>query len=160
MQAAVLCGDRAAPRDPETSWRDIGRDRAAHPLFGPMTDNIPPCASWDRPRERPTRVDRDVPALLVAATGDPRTTCRATLKPHARLPASRLVTLPGAMRQGLYGEYGDARVDDQVNRYPATGKAARQGSDLHRMTGEGAGGARPRGRAPPLPQFPRSASCS
>ncbi|MFE7463713.1 alpha/beta hydrolase [Streptomyces sp. NPDC057499] len=122
VQTAIICGDRAAPRDPESYWQDIERDRAAHPLFAPMTDNILPCAFWDRPAEQPTRVDKDVPALLVAATGDPRTSYRGTLELHAELPASRLVTVEGARRHGLYGEYGNACVDDRVNRYLATGK--------------------------------------
>ncbi|MCX4851660.1 hypothetical protein [Streptomyces sp. NBC_00893] len=38
VRVAVLCGDVAAPRDPEVYWRDIERGRAAHPVFGPMTD--------------------------------------------------------------------------------------------------------------------------
>ncbi|MFE7614778.1 alpha/beta hydrolase [Streptomyces sp. NPDC057496] len=122
VQTAILCGDRAAPRDPETYWQDIERGRAAHPLFGPMTDNILPCAFWDRPREEPTRVERDAPALIVGATGDPRTTYRGTLELHRKLPGSRLVTLEGANRHGLYGEYGNACVDNRVNRYLATGK--------------------------------------
>ncbi|MEU2671540.1 hypothetical protein ABZ622_22275 [Streptomyces sp. NPDC007164] len=49
VQAAVLRGDVAAPRDPEAYWRDIERSRAAHPVFGPMTNNIAPYAFWDRP---------------------------------------------------------------------------------------------------------------
>ncbi|MFF9350966.1 alpha/beta hydrolase [Streptomyces sp. NPDC014734] len=122
VQTAILCGDRAAPRDPETYWRDIERDRAAHPLFGPLTDNILPCAFWDRPREEPTRVSHDAPALIVGATGDPRTTYRSTLKLHGQLPSSKLITLEGANRHALYGEYGNTCVDDQVNRYLATGR--------------------------------------
>ncbi|MFJ2898016.1 alpha/beta hydrolase [Streptomyces sp. NPDC087218] len=122
VQTAILCGDRAAPRDPETYWQDIERDRAAHPLFAPMTHNILPCAFWDRPREEPTRVERDARALIVGATGDPRTTYRGTLELHRKLPGSRLVTLEGANRHGLYGEYGNACVDNRVNRYLATGK--------------------------------------
>ncbi|MFF8695105.1 alpha/beta hydrolase [Streptomyces sp. NPDC015144] len=122
VQLAIICGDRAAPRDPESYWQDIERDRAAHPLFAPMTDSITPCSFWDRPAEPPTRVDKDAPALLVAATGDPRTTYRGTLALHAKLPGSRLVTLPGALRHALYGEYGNACVDARVNSYLATGK--------------------------------------
>ncbi|WP_335933773.1 alpha/beta hydrolase [Streptomyces sp. PTD5-9] len=122
VQAAILCGDRAVPRDPESYWRDIEAARAAHPLFGPMTESILPCAFWDRPREEPTRVRHDAPALIVAATGDPRTTYRSTLKLHGQLPSSKLVTLEGANRHALYGEYGNACVDDQVNRYLATGE--------------------------------------
>ncbi|MFF3731675.1 alpha/beta hydrolase [Streptomyces sp. NPDC002476] len=122
VQTAILCGGKAAPRDPESYWRDIERSRAAHPLFGPMTENIMPCAFWDRPREEPTQVRHDVPALIVAATGDPRTTYRSSLKLHRELPSSKLITLTGANRHGIYGDYGNACVDDQVNRYLATGE--------------------------------------
>ncbi|MEU9762481.1 alpha/beta hydrolase [Streptomyces sp. NPDC047987] len=122
VQTAILCGDRAAPRNPESYWRDVERSRAAHPRFGPMTENITPCAFWDRPREEPTQVRRDVPALIVAATGDPRTTYRSSVKLHRELPSSKLITLTGANRHGIYGDYGNACVDDQVNRYLATGK--------------------------------------
>ena len=121
-QTAILCGDVPASHDPEQYWQDIERIRATYPLVGPLTHNIGPCAFWDRPREEPTRVSQDVPTLLVAATGDPRTTYRSTLKLHGLLPSSKLVTLEGANRHGLYGEYGNACVDDQVNRYLATGR--------------------------------------
>ncbi|MEU8890868.1 alpha/beta fold hydrolase [Streptomyces sp. NPDC048442] len=122
VQQAIICGDVAAPRDPRSYWRDIERSRAAHPLFGPMTRNIGPCAFWDRPREEPTRVQRDAPALIVAATGDPRTTYRSSVALHDLLPSSALLTLKGANRHGLYGRYGSTCVDDEVNRYLATGK--------------------------------------
>ncbi|MET9699948.1 alpha/beta hydrolase [Streptomyces sp. NPDC006529] len=121
VQAAVLCGDVAAPRDPRTYWRDIERSRSAHPLFGPLTATIGPCAFWDRPREEPTRVRRDAPVLIVAATGDPRTTYKGSVALHRLLPASRLLTLDGANRHALYGRYGNTCVDDGVNRYLATG---------------------------------------
>ncbi|MCX5206342.1 alpha/beta hydrolase [Streptomyces sp. NBC_00237] len=122
VQHAVLCGDVAAPRDPRSYWRDIESSRAAHPLFGPMTRNIGPCAFWDRPREEPTQVRHDAPALIVAATGDPRTTYRSSVALHDRLPGSRLLTLEGANRHGLYGRYGNTCVDAEVNRYLATGR--------------------------------------
>ncbi|MFD7169420.1 alpha/beta hydrolase [Streptomyces violascens] len=121
-QSAVICGDVAAARDPELYWRDIERNRTAHPLFGALTNNINPCAFWDSPREEPTRVRRDAPALIVAATGDPRTTYKGSVELHKQLPSSRLVTLEGANRHALFGRYGNACVDDQVNRYLATGK--------------------------------------
>ncbi|WP_371675847.1 alpha/beta hydrolase [Streptomyces sp. NBC_01276] len=121
-QSAIICGDGAAPRDPEVYWRDIERSRAAHPLFGPMTNNIGPCAFWDRPREEPTQVRRDAPVLIVAATGDPRTTYKSSVALHDLLPSSRLLTLEGANRHALFGLYGNTCVDDQVNRYLATGK--------------------------------------
>ncbi|MGW7121993.1 alpha/beta hydrolase [Streptomyces sp. NPDC054901] len=121
-QSAVICGDVAAERDPELYWRDIERNRTAHPLFGALTNNINPCAFWDPPREEPTRVRRDAPALIVAATGDPRTTYKGSVELRKQLPSSRLVTLEGANRHALFGHYGNACVDDEVNRYLATGK--------------------------------------
>ncbi|MFD3737442.1 alpha/beta hydrolase [Streptomyces sp. NPDC058629] len=122
VQMAILCGDGPAPRDPELYWRDIERARAAHPLFGPLTENIGPCAFWDAPRENPTRIRHDAPALIVAATGDPRTTYRGSVALHDQLPSSRLLTLKGANRHALYGEYGNACVDTKVNRYLETGR--------------------------------------
>ncbi|MFI8926417.1 alpha/beta hydrolase [Streptomyces sp. NPDC053474] len=121
-QTAILCGDVAAPRDPESYWRDIQRARARHPLLGPLTRNISPCAFWDRPRERPTRVLRGAPALIVAATGDPRAPYKGSVALRHRLPGSRLLTLKGAGRHGLYAEYGNTCVDDHVNAYLATGE--------------------------------------
>ncbi|MDJ0381850.1 alpha/beta fold hydrolase [Streptomyces sp. G-G2] len=120
-QFAILCGDAAAPHDPEVYWRDIERGRAAHPLFGPLTDTIGPCAFWDRPREEPTRITRGARALIVAADGDPRTTYKSSVELHRQLPGSRLVTLEGANRHGLFGRYGSTCVDDAVNGYLATG---------------------------------------
>ncbi|MEU6955703.1 alpha/beta hydrolase [Streptomyces sp. NPDC045714] len=121
-QMAIICGDVPAPRETERYWRDIQRSRGAHPLFGPLTENIGPCAFWDAPREAPTRIEHDARALLVAATGDPRTTYRSTTTLHGRLPGSRLLTLENANRHALYGEYGNACVDNEVNRYLATGR--------------------------------------
>ncbi len=87
-----------------------------------MTNNIGPCAFWDRPREAPTQVRHDAPALIVAATGDPRTTYRSSTELHRLLPSSSLLTLKGANRHALFGRYGSTCVDDKVNRYLATGK--------------------------------------
>ncbi|MFH9419268.1 alpha/beta hydrolase [Streptomyces sp. NPDC017529] len=121
-QSAFLCGDKAAPRDPERYWRDIQQSRAKHRLLGPLVNNIGPCAFWDRPREEPTQVRHDASALIVAATGDPRTTYRSSRDLHGLLPGSRLLTLKGAKRHGIYGAYGNACVDAKVNRYLATGE--------------------------------------
>ncbi|MEU6236401.1 alpha/beta hydrolase [Kitasatospora sp. NPDC047058] len=80
------------------------------------------CAFWDRPREQPTEARYDVPALIVAATGDPRTPYRDSTALHGLLPGSRLLTLQGADRHALYGMYGNACVDDTVNAYLASGR--------------------------------------
>ncbi|GHG51954.1 tripeptidyl aminopeptidase [Streptomyces griseocarneus] len=122
VQSAIICGDRAAPRDPEVYWRDIERGRAAYPRFGALTDNIGPCAFWDRPREEPTRVKHDAEVLIVSATGDPRTAHKGAVALHGLLQSSRLITLEGANRHAIYGLYGNTCVDDKVNQYLATGK--------------------------------------
>ncbi|GAA4311360.1 alpha/beta hydrolase [Streptomyces venetus] len=121
-QAAVVCGDNAAPRDPEVYWRDVQRARARDPLFAPVTNNLNPCAYWDRPRERPTTVRDDLPALLVNATGDPRTSYDGARTVRSDWPSSRLVTLRGADQHGVYGIFGSPCVDDAVNAYLATGR--------------------------------------
>lgn len=122
MQSAVICGDRAAPRDPEVYWRDIERGRAAYPRFGALADNIGPCAFWDRPREEPTQVTQDAKVLIVSATGDPRTPHKGAVALHGLLPSSKLLTLEGANRHAIYGLYENACVDDKVNDYLATGE--------------------------------------
>ncbi|ARZ66157.1 alpha/beta hydrolase [Streptomyces sp. HU2014] len=121
-QTAIICGDRAAPRDPEVYWRDIERGRAAYPRFGALADNIGPCAFWDRPREEPTQVKHDAKALIVSATGDPRTTHKGAVALHGLLPSSKLITLQGANRHAIYGLYENSCVDDKVNQYLATGE--------------------------------------
>ncbi|MBR8640101.1 alpha/beta fold hydrolase [Streptomyces tuirus] len=121
-QTAIVCGDNAAPRDPEVYWRDVQRGRAQDPLFAPVTNNINPCAYWDRPRERPTRIRGDLPALLVNATGDPRTYYDGAEAVRGRWPSSRLITLRGADQHGVYGVFGAPCVDDAVNAYLATGR--------------------------------------
>ncbi|QEU92138.1 alpha/beta hydrolase [Streptomyces kanamyceticus] len=121
-QTAVICGDVAAPRDPEVYWRDIQRSRAAYPRFGAVNNNIGPCAFWDRPREKPTQVKHDAKALIVSATGDPRTPHKGAVALHDQLPSSKLITVKGANRHAVYGLYENACVDKKVNRYLATGK--------------------------------------
>ncbi|MGQ5596892.1 MULTISPECIES: alpha/beta hydrolase [unclassified Streptomyces] len=121
-QTAILCGDVAAPRSPEVYRRDVERSRAAYPLFGPVTNNIGPCAFWDPPRERPTTVRDDLPALLVNATGDPRTTYENARSLRRTWPSSRLVTLRGADQHAVYGVFGSACADATVNGYLATGR--------------------------------------
>jgi pimeloyl-ACP methyl ester carboxylesterase len=119
-QMAILCGDRAAPRQPATYWADIQRHRQAEPFTASITRNLLPCAFWPNdPVEQPTRVDNDVPALIVAATGDPRTTYPMAKALHRDLSGSRLITLQNARKHGIYGEYGNQCVDNLVNDYLA-----------------------------------------
>jgi pimeloyl-ACP methyl ester carboxylesterase len=120
--AAITCGDRAAPRDPGSYWNDVQRSRARHPLFGPLKNNIWPCAFWpNHPRERPTRVGNPTPALILSATGDTATTYEGSKAMHRALTGSRLLTLRGTTAHGIYGEYRNTCVDAEVNAYLATG---------------------------------------
>ncbi|WP_320774493.1 alpha/beta hydrolase [Streptomyces sp. CRN 30] len=89
---------------------------------GPLVHNISPCEFWDPPAEAPTVLADDVPALLVNATGDPRTRYPGALRMRERWPSSRLVTVPDALQHGVYAEFGNTCADRQVNACLATGR--------------------------------------
>ncbi|MDN3357878.1 alpha/beta fold hydrolase [Actinomadura sp. DC4] len=120
-QAAVLCGDRAVDRDPEVYWRRIERSRVHEPVMGPLLNDISPCAFWPVPRERPTTVHNDVPALIVASTGDTRTIYPGARALNRMMTGSRLLTLSGARIHAVYPRYDNACVNDAVNAYLRTG---------------------------------------
>ncbi|MDP9868776.1 MULTISPECIES: alpha/beta hydrolase [Streptosporangium] len=115
---AILCGDRAAPRDPLVYYRDIQRHRTAEPLFGPLARNIPPCAFWlVKPLEPATTIGNAVPALIVGAAGDPATPYPGQQAMHRALTGSRMITLKGAYRHTVYLVAGSTCVDTNVSRY-------------------------------------------
>ncbi|MBF6175530.1 alpha/beta fold hydrolase [Nocardia blacklockiae] len=119
--AAVLCGDRAAPRDPAWYYRNIEAARASQPVFGAFANNITACAFWPEPVEPPTEVHNGIPALLLGTVHDTRTAYPQSLALHRDLTASRLVTLAhtrihGAFRVGL-----SPCVSEAVNTYFDTG---------------------------------------
>ncbi|MGW1592804.1 alpha/beta hydrolase [Streptomyces sp. NPDC002343] len=122
QMTAIVCGDVAERRGVGSYWRAVEESRERFPLTGPVADNITPCEFWDRPAEAPTVLDNDVPALLVAATGDPRTPYSGAEAMRGQWPSSRLLTMKGARQHGLYGEYGNACVDNLVNAYLRTGR--------------------------------------
>ncbi|MFJ4773113.1 alpha/beta fold hydrolase [Streptomyces uncialis] len=136
-QNAILCADKAAPRDPEVYWRDVERARAKDALLGPFTHNANPCAFWDRPAERPTKVTGDFPALLVNSVGDPRTTYRGARVVRADWSSSRLITLRGSDQHAVYGFFGNRCVDDRVNAYLATGELPAKDSTCRPEPGQG-----------------------
>ncbi|MEV0585487.1 alpha/beta hydrolase [Nonomuraea sp. NPDC050310] len=114
----ILCADRAAPTNPELYYRDIQRHRAAEPLFGPLVRNISPCAFWpDTPVEPATRIANAVPALIVGAAGDPATPYAGQRAMHRALTGSRMLTLIGSYRHGVYVSAGNRCVDTVVGRY-------------------------------------------
>lgn len=90
---AIKCGDVAAPRDPEWYWGNIERSRIEWPIFGPLANNIAPCAFWPAPLEPPTRIQHSVPVLLLHADGDIRTPYSGAQSMRRLMSASRLVTL-------------------------------------------------------------------
>jgi pimeloyl-ACP methyl ester carboxylesterase len=122
VQTALACADGTSSRDIEQYWRDVEASRRTHPLFGPLANNITPCAFWKTPPEKPIQVRDDAAILIVAATGDPRTTYKSSSELHRLLPSSKLLTLNGANRHALYGQYGNACIDRTVNQYLTSGK--------------------------------------
>ncbi|MFG3073782.1 alpha/beta hydrolase [Streptomyces sp. NPDC048225] len=122
QMTAIICGDVAERRGVGTYWRTVQASRERFPLTGPLAENITPCEFWRRPAETPTALDNDVPALLVAATGDPRTLYAGAEAMREQWPSSRLLTMEGARQHGLYGEYGSDCIDERVNAYLRTGQ--------------------------------------
>ncbi|TLF98923.1 alpha/beta hydrolase [Nocardia cyriacigeorgica] len=100
---AVKCGDVAAPRDPEWYWRNIERSRIERPIFGPLFNNIAPCAFWPAPLEPPTRIQHSVPVLLLHADGDIRTPYSGAQSMRRLMSESRLVTLRGVRWHSILG---------------------------------------------------------
>lgn len=122
-QAAIICGDGAAPRDPAGYWRDVQRSRRAAPVFGPVSHNIGPCASWPaRPAEPPVRTVGALPALMVAATGDTRTVYERNEVVHRMLRGSRMITLDADVHAPYQRGYPNRCVADTVNDYLLTGR--------------------------------------
>jgi pimeloyl-ACP methyl ester carboxylesterase len=122
VQTSIICGDVAAPRDPEVYWRDIQADRTAEPHFGTLTRMLSPCAFWPiQPREAPTKIANNEKALMVAATGDPRTIYPGAVEFHHKLTGSRLITLKNVRAHGIFGEYANNCVDTKVITYLVTG---------------------------------------
>ncbi|MFC8824722.1 alpha/beta hydrolase [Streptomyces sp. NPDC057137] len=122
QMTAIVCGDVAQRRGAGSYWRAVEESRERFPLAGPLANNITPCEFWKRPAEAPTVLDNDVPALLVAATGDPRTVYASAEAIREQWPSSRLLTVEGARQHGLYGEYGNTCIDQRVNAYLRTGR--------------------------------------
>lgn len=121
-QTAIMCGDAAAPRDPEWYWRDIQAHRAQAPLFTPMSRTITPCAFWPQaPLERPVTIGNGVPALIVQAEKDIDAQLPGAQAMHRALTGSRMVTLEGARTHGVYLFRGASCVDETVNAYLTEG---------------------------------------
>lgn len=122
-QIAILCGDRAVPRDPQVYWRDIQAHRRTEPHFASLTRMISPCASWPvRPQEPPTRIGNPERALIVAADGDPRAIYPYAVALRKDLPSARMITVRNARKHGIFGEYGNDCADTKVIAYLLSGQ--------------------------------------
>ncbi|MTE15475.1 alpha/beta fold hydrolase [Nocardia aurantiaca] len=119
--AAIMCGDKAAPRDPAWYYRNVEAARPTQPVFGAFANNITACAFWPDPVEPPTEVRNAAPVLIVANVHDTRTAYSEGLALHADLPESRLVTLADARIHGAFRPDLSPCVNDIVNTYLATG---------------------------------------
>ncbi|MBO0853528.1 MAG: alpha/beta fold hydrolase, partial [Nocardia sp.] len=119
--AAVMCGDRAAPRDANWYYRNIAATRTTQPVFGAFANNITACAYWPDPLEPPTVVHNDVPALVLATVHDTRTAYSEGLALHRDLTGSRLITLADTRIHGAFRTGLSPCVNDAVNGYLASG---------------------------------------
>lgn len=119
----ILCADRAVSRDPRSYLDDIEAHRRDEPLFGPLTRNVTPCAFWPvAPAEPATAIANARPALLVGADGDPAAPRPGQQAMHRALTGSRMVTLAGAFRHGVFLTAGNPCVDAAVTGYLVTGR--------------------------------------
>ncbi|WP_285612866.1 alpha/beta hydrolase [Actinokineospora globicatena] len=116
-QAAVLCGDAAAPHDPDWYWRQIQRDRRQNPIFSAIANNLNACAFWPAPAEPRTAVHNTVPALIVQSTGDTRTHYQGAASLHRAMPNSRLITLADVNVHAIFGNYPNPCVENTINTY-------------------------------------------
>ncbi|WP_194814203.1 alpha/beta hydrolase [Nocardia sp. XZ_19_385] len=116
---AIMCNDVPAPRDPLGYWNAIEASRSTLPVFGPFVHNIRPCAFWADPIETPTDVHNASPALILQATGDPRTVYESGLALHRAMPGSRLITVPDQRIHGVFGTVPCATA--ATNTYLADG---------------------------------------
>ncbi|MFI9504058.1 alpha/beta hydrolase [Nocardia sp. NPDC052566] len=99
---AVVCGDVSAPRDPAWYRRNVESSRAGQPVFGPLVNNISPCAFWPAPVEPRVDVRNATPVLIVQATGDPVAAYGEGVGLHRTMTASRLVTLRNVIVHGAF----------------------------------------------------------
>ncbi|MFD7450837.1 alpha/beta fold hydrolase [Kitasatospora sp. NPDC059827] len=123
LAAAIgyLCDDVAMPRSPGWYAAAVERSRATRPVFGPVFNGPTPCASWPTdPQEPFVQVRNAVPALQIQSTGDTHAPYAGALALHARLSASRLLTVPGRIHTVLLNGYSPC-AQHAVDAYLSTG---------------------------------------
>lgn len=119
---AVICNDDRWPSDPNRYWRNVQSSRRTRPFFGPLVNNISPCAFWeDATTEPPPVVGNAVPALIVQAERDVNTPLAGARELHRKLTRSRLVTAD-VRAHGLYVRRAEGSepvpcIEDAVHAY-------------------------------------------
>lgn len=123
---ANFCNDGSWPSGVRPYWRQIQRSRRTQPLFGPLVNNIRPCAFWSATStEPPVAIGNAVPVLMVQAERDNNTPLASAQRLHQRLTGSRLVTAD-VRAHGSYGRATEGYtpipcIDRVVNDYLNTG---------------------------------------
>ncbi|MFH8614755.1 alpha/beta hydrolase [Streptomyces sp. NPDC017979] len=120
-QFTVVCSDVAWPRDPETYRKDSERGAVRHPLYGDFASSITPCAFWDGPAERVTKVRNRVPALIVQNEWDSQTPLTTARGMHRAMQGARMVTVDEGEGHGVY-LFGNACASDVTSAYLVTGR--------------------------------------
>jgi pimeloyl-ACP methyl ester carboxylesterase len=119
---AVTCGDAAFPRDPETYRRLAERNSVRYPLYGDHAFNITPCAFWDPPAERPTRVRNGSEALILQNEWDPQTPVIGARGLREKMRDSRLVLVKGGEGHGVYNTPVSRCANEIATAYLAEGR--------------------------------------
>ncbi|MBO1419914.1 alpha/beta hydrolase, partial [Streptomyces sp. FH025] len=120
----VLCDDVPVPRSPQWYRAAIERSRAAQPVFGPTYNSPSPCATWPLfPAEPLPGIRTTVAALQIQSTGDTHSPYAGALALHERMPASRLLTVPGRIHTVYLNGYS-ACAQQAVDAYLLTGALA------------------------------------
>jgi pimeloyl-ACP methyl ester carboxylesterase len=119
---AVMCSDGSWPTNQSTYWRAIQRSRPNQPVFGPLINNIGPCAFWRATTtEPPMPVGNRVPVLIVQATRDNNTPLAGAVELHRKLTGSRLLTVD-VRAHGLYPRRAEGKepvlcAERAINNY-------------------------------------------
>ena len=88
-----------------------------------MLRNITPCAFWPTaPVEAPTTIGNPNAVLMVGADGDPAAPFPGQQVMHRALAGSRMVTLQGAFRHGVFLTAGNGCIDAAVTDYLVNGQ--------------------------------------
>ncbi|GLF94996.1 alpha/beta hydrolase [Streptomyces yaizuensis] len=119
---AVHCGDANWSRNPETYRKEAARNKLRQPIYGDYAGNITPCAFWDRPAEKPVRVDNGVRALILQNEWDQATPLIGAQGLRKALRNSRLVVADEAEGHGVYATGRSACADRITTAYLIDGR--------------------------------------